>query len=129
MLEPQIIVKWPVGATAIRKGQFVKLSGGLLVPCAVQGEATLGVATEDAAASRSQPLSVVVWGEVDVEVADATLVVGSLITPATTGAAEIAASSDNVAGRVYEVGAAAVSGAYEYRRAFIFAAGPPYVLT
>lgn len=129
MLNPFVVVQWPVGATAIRKGQLVKLSSNVLVPCSSQGEAALGVATEDAAASRSQPLSVVVWGECDVEVSDATLAINSFFTTSTAGTAELAASGDVVAGRVYEVGAAAVSGTYEYRRAFVTCANAPYAIS
>lgn len=123
---PCTIVQWPVGASAIRKGQFVKLSSSVLVPASSQGEAVLGVATEDADASQTQPLSVCVFGECDVEVDDATLIKFDLITPKASGVAEKAAASDVVAGRILEVGAATASSAFEYRRAFIICAGAPY---
>lgn len=125
---PATIVQYPVGATAIRKGQLVKLSSSVLVPCSSQGEAAVGVALEDAEASRSQPLSVCIIGECDVEVDDAGLAKGDFFTPDTAGVAEEAATGDVVAGRILEAGAAAVSSQYAYARCYVLCGLAPYTI-
>lgn len=104
------------GAT-VRKGQIVKISTGKVIPCSAQGEAFFGVAMSDAVLD--QLVQVCLAGECDVEVDDATLVVGDFVTTKATGVAEKAATSDFIVGMICEPGAAAVSGAFGYRRVIV----------
>lgn len=113
---PASLVNIAAGS-AIRKGQIVKISSSAVIPCSSQGEAFFGVAIHDAASG--ELALVCVAGECSVEVDDATLVVGDFITTKATGVAEKAATSDVIVGMILEPGAAAVSGAFGYRRCVV----------
>lgn len=99
---------------AVRKGQIVKLSGTSVTPCNAAGEAFFGVAVNDGEAD--QPVAVCVGGECDVEVADATLAIGSLAQTDVNGRAILVGSGDNVVGTMLEPGAAVISSRAAYRR-------------
>jgi hypothetical protein len=101
----------------IRKGQIVKLSAGLAVPCNTQGEAFFGVAMSDAVAD--ELVQVCVSGECVVEVDDATLIVGDFIATKNNGTAKKAVTGDSVVGIICEPGAAGVSGNFGYRRCIV----------
>lgn len=103
-----------LAGAAVRKGQVVKISSGKVIPCSAQGETFFGVALADAALN--ERVTVCVQGACDVEVNDATVVVGSYLTTSAAGVAETAASGDYVLGMALEKGSAGVSSTYEYIR-------------
>ena len=102
---------------AVRKGQIVKLSGTSVTPCAAAGEAFFGVALYDADADSL--VAVCVSGECDVEVADASLAIGSLAQTDANGRAILVGSGDHVVGTMLEPGAAVISSRAAYRRIVI----------
>jgi len=106
------------GAT-IRKGQFVKLSAGKVIPCSVANEAIHGVAVHGA--TLNQDVAVVIEGECVVEVATASMGVAGVLTPLSTDANGMAVPyvSGNKLGYILEPGIALVSGVATTRRAVI----------
>jgi len=114
---PASLVNIAAGTGGFRKGQIVKRSAATVVACSAQGEAYFGVAIHDAAVG--ELALICVMGECDVEVDDATLVVGDFITTKATGVAEKAATSDFIVGMILEPGAATAGSAFGYRRCVV----------
>lgn len=114
---PNIIKSFKAGAV-IKAGQIVKLSSGKVIPCSVLGEAFTGVATMDAAAINDD-VSVCIWGECDVQVADATIGVDNVLTRLRTdanGRAVPWATGSEQLGLALEVGYAVVDSKGARRR-------------
>lgn len=81
---PNLIKSYKAGA-AIKAGLICKLSAGKVIPCSVLGEAFVGVATMDANAV-DDLVSICIWGECDVQVADDTIGVNGVLTRLRTDA-------------------------------------------
>lgn len=110
---PSSVISIATGA-AVRKGQILKLSTGTVIPCSAAGETFFGIAVNSA--ESGELVAVCVSGECDVEVADASLVIGSLAQTDANGRAILAASADFVIGTMLEPGAAVESSRAAYRR-------------
>lgn len=106
-----------VGASAVRKGQFVKLAAGLVVPCDTLGEAVFGVAISSEPAGSD--VGVVIEGETVVETASASMGVDNALTVVMTDAngRAIPQTSTNVKlGVMLDTGFALVDGEAACRR-------------
>ena len=110
-----------LAGSAVRKGQFVKISSATVIPCSAQGELAFGVALDDAATGGE--VTVCISGACAVEVNSASVVVGSQLTTTAAGTAEPAASADFILGRALEIGTAASGGLQEYIRINLNIAG------
>jgi len=111
-----VISNVTVGATAVRKGQIVKLVGGLVVPCTVLGEAYYGVSELDCAPGTLG--SVCVFGETEVETA-AVLIAGSVVRTDAAGRAVATAAASQSVGLLLEAGSAIIGSAAAYARVVV----------
>lgn len=110
------IRKTMIAGATIRKGQFVKLSSGEVIPCSVLGEAVFGVAENDAV--DGVEVSVAIEGEVVVETDDATIGASNALSVIQTNAdgRAVAHAAGTKVGYMLEQGIAVVSGAAATRR-------------
>lgn len=118
--------KTMVAGAAVRKGQFVKLSSGKVIPCSVLGEAFFGVCDNDQPDINGE-VSVTIEGECVVETAVDTIGVDNALSPIMTdasGRAVLFVTSNSCAGFILERGIALVSSTAATRRALIKRALP-----